>query len=166
MRGGAGCARRTPWSRRRRWRWSPSPRRCCRSRARSARSSQHPASCRYSIHYSTVCYITVSTVYYSTVQYSTCRLSIPSSSCLWWRSVPSLSTVPPNRLNCGPIRDEHSCHVTSRSQSQLTWTVILVVMAGSMMAASSWAAKILNGLFQKSSTEINCNHGLQQSALS
>merc|ERR1719347_1046355 len=62
------------------------------------------------------------------------RLSIPSSSTLWCLSVPSFSTVPPNRLN---------------------WTVILVVMAGSMMAASSWAAKILRGLSQKSFTEMN-----------
>ena len=37
----------------------------------------------------------------------------------------------------------------------LTWTVILVVMAGSIMAANSWAAKILNGLFQKSKTDMN-----------
>ena len=45
-----------------------------------------------------------------------------------------MRTVPPNRLN---------------------WTVILVVMAGSIMAANSWAAKILRGLFQKSRTEMN-----------
>ena len=37
----------------------------------------------------------------------------------------------------------------------ITCTVIFVVMAGSIMAASSCAAKILSGLFAKSMTEMN-----------
>ena len=54
---------------------------------------------------------------------------IPFKSFEWCRSVPNLSTVPPNKLNC---------------------TVIFVVIAGSIIAANSWAAKIRCGLFQKS----------------
>lgn len=63
----------------------------------------------------------------------TSRLSIPPSRCLC-ASVPSFSTVPPNRLN---------------------WTVILVVIEGSTVAATSWAAKIRHGFSSKSITERN-----------
>ena len=62
------------------------------------------------------------------------NLPITFNSLSWCLSVPNFNTVPPNKLN---------------------WTVILVVIAASTTAASSWAAKIHRGLFLKSSTDIN-----------
>ena len=53
------------------------------------------------------------------------------SWCLW---VPSLSTVPPNKLNC---------------------TVIFTAIEPSTTAPSSCAANIHNGLWRKSNTEMN-----------
>ncbi len=59
---------------------------------------------------------------------------LPASNFPWCRSVPNFNTVPPNKLN---------------------WTVIFVVIDGSMIPLSSWAANTRRGLFQKSRTDMN-----------